>query len=91
MWYLIFSKSAAFSPFLFHQAFEVEIANHRARNDAVIADGEDLLSSSNFAANDIQTQLKAVRNGWSDLQRQTALRIEMLEHSVESQRVRRIG
>lgn len=69
------------------QAFEVEVANHRPRMDVVMSDGEALLSTSHFASADIQSQLKALRDGWEQLQQSTANRIEMLEHSMESQKV----
>ena len=74
-------------PLFSWQAFEVEVANHRPRLEATLASGEDLVVSQNLGASNVKDEMKKLEQMWKELEDQTAHRMEMLDCSLEAQKV----
>ncbi|GIY06493.1 hypothetical protein CDAR_514752 [Caerostris darwini] len=65
-------------------AFEAELASNKARVDAVMTEGEKLISSGHYASLEIQNLLQELEMHWRQLLDQTALKKERLQDAYQA-------
>lgn len=66
-----------------HTAFESELVANRNRLNAVIAEGESLISAGHFAGPEIRTRLDKLETEWRKLQEASALKRERLNDAYQ--------
>ncbi|XP_054722410.1 spectrin beta chain, non-erythrocytic 5-like [Uloborus diversus] len=65
-------------------AFEAELAANKGRVDAVMSEGEKLMSSGHYASYEIQNLLQELEMHWRQLLDQTALKKERLQDAYQA-------
>lgn len=67
-----------------HAAFEAELSANRGRIDAVLREGEQLISASHYATSQIQGRLQELEELWHHLMDQAQLKKDRLRDSYQA-------
>lgn len=67
-----------------HAAFEAELSANRGRVEAVLEEGDNLVSADHYAQKQIQSRLEAIRALWAQLGEQAQLKKERLQDSYQA-------
>ncbi|CAG2101158.1 unnamed protein product [Medioppia subpectinata] len=67
-----------------HAAFEAELAANKGRVDAVVTEGESLISCGHFLSEDIQNHLQHIEKSWRNLLDETTLKKERLQDAYQA-------
>lgn len=68
-----------------HQAFEAELTANRGQLDAVIKEGETVLSSSRGSSEVIETRLKDLKDLWTLLSEMSTNKGQRLQEAIQKQ------
>ncbi|CAG2161762.1 unnamed protein product, partial [Oppiella nova] len=67
-----------------HAAFEAELAANKGRVDAVVNEGEALISCGHFMSDEIQNHLQHIEKSWRNLLDETNLKKERLQDAYQA-------